>query len=332
MSLVSILIPAYNAERWIAETINSALNQTWNEKEIIIVDDGSKDATLQVAKRFESGLVKVIAQENSGASAARNKALEFAQGDYIQWLDADDLLAPEKIRLQMAQREAESSERVLYSSAWAPFYIRPEWAKFYPNSLWSDLQPVDWLVKKFDQGVWMNTASWLVSRRLTELAGPWDERLSLDDDGEYFSRVVAASDHVKFTENSVVYYRQSNIGSLSRSVSEKACNSMYLSLCLCIGYLRRLEDSDRTKAACVSFLQGRLNYFYPEREDLLRQIYALARDLGGDLEPSRLNWKYLPIKALFGWKAAKQMSVIESNMKIRAHVQYEKLLMASSGK
>jgi glycosyltransferase involved in cell wall biosynthesis len=332
MSLVSILIPAYNAERWIAETIDSALNQTWNKKEIIIVDDGSKDATLQVAKRFESGLVKVIAQENSGASAARNKALEFAQGDYIQWLDADDLLAPEKISLQMAQREAGSGDRVLYSSAWAPFYIRPEWAKFYPNSLWTDLQPVDWLVKKFDQGVWMNTASWLVSRRLTEIAGLWDERLSLDDDGEYFSRVVAASDHVKFTENSVVYYRQSNIGSLSRSVSEKACNSMYLSLCLCIGYLRRLEDSDRTRAACVSFLQGRLNYFYPEREDLLRQIYALARDLGGYLEPSRLDWKYLPVKALFGWKAAKQMSVIESNMKIRAHVQYEKLLMASSGK
>lgn len=332
MSLVSILIPAYNAERWLAETIDSALSQTWSQKEIIIVDDGSKDATLQVAKRFESGLVKVVAQENSGASSARNKALAFAQGDYIQWLDADDLLAPDKIALQMAQREAEPGERVLYSSAWAPFYIRPEWAKFRPNSLWTDLQPVDWLLKKFEQGVWMNTAAWLVSRELTEAAGPWNEQLSLDDDGEYFSRVVAASECVKFVENSIVYYRQSNIGSLSRTVSEKACLSMYLSLYLCISYLRNLEDSERTRAACVGFLQGRLNYFYPEREDLLRQIHALARELGGDLEPFRLNWKYLPIKVLFGWQAAKQLSAIESNMRIRAHVQYEKLLMASSGR
>jgi len=332
MSLVSILIPAYNAERWIAETINSALNQTWSQKEIIIVDDGSRDATLQIAKRFESGLVKVVAQENSGASTARNKALAFAQGDYIQWLDADDLLAPDKIALQMARRETEPGGRVLYSSAWAPFYIRPEWAKFRPNALWTDLQPVDWLLRKFEQGIWMNTATWLVSRELTEASGPWNEQLSLDDDGEYFSRVVAASECVKFVENSIVYYRQSNIGSLSRTVSEKACISMYLSLYLCISHLRNLEDSDRTRAACVSFLQGRLNYFYPEREDLLRQIRALARELGGDLEPFRLNWKYLPVKALFGWKAAKQLSAIESNMRIRAHVQYEKLLMASSGK
>lgn len=325
MSLVSILIPAYNAEEWIGETINSALNQTWHKKEIIIVDDGSRDATLQVARRFESKLVKVIAQDNRGASAARNKALEFAQGDYIQWLDADDLLAPEKIMRQMALIETEPNERVLYSSAWAPFYLRPEWAKFHPNSLWSDLQPLDWLLKKFEEGVWMNTAAWLVSRKLTEAAGPWNEQLSLDDDGEYFSRVVAASDYIKFVEKSIIYYRQSNVESLSRTVSEKACKSMYLSLCLCISHLLSLEDSDRTRAASINLLQMQLKYFYPERKDLLEQIYALARELGGTLIPPQLSWRYLPIKALFGWKVAKQIRAIESNMRTRAHVQYEQL-------
>jgi len=332
MPLVSILIPAYNAEKWISETINSALNQTWNKKEIIVVDDGSKDATLQVARRFESKLVKVVTQENLGASAARNKALEFAQGDYIQWLDADDLLASEKIMLQMARRETEPNERVLYSSAWAMFYLRPEWAKVHPDSLWSDLQSVDWLLKKFDEGVWMHPASWLVSRRLTEIAGPWNEQLSLDDDGEYFSRIVAASERVLFVDKSMVYYRQSNMGSLSKSVSGRACISMYLSLCLCISHLRRLEDSDRTRAASINLLQRRLNYFYPEKEDLLRQIYMLARELGGTLMPPQLNWEYHTIKALFGWKAAKQMSIIELNMRIRAHVLYEQLLVALSCK
>ena len=66
-ALVSILVPAYNSERWIAETIKSALNQTWPNKEIIIVDDGSRDQTLATAQRFASETVNVVSQENQGA-------------------------------------------------------------------------------------------------------------------------------------------------------------------------------------------------------------------------------------------------------------------------
>ena len=99
--LVSIIIPAYNAECWISNTILSALSQTWPKKEIIIVDDGSTDNTLTAARRFESEILKVVAQQNKGASAARNKGLRFAQGNYIQWLDADDILAPDKISHQL---------------------------------------------------------------------------------------------------------------------------------------------------------------------------------------------------------------------------------------
>ena len=91
--LVSILIPAYNAERWIAETIGSALGQTWPRKEIIVVNDGSTDQTLSVVQKFASKTVSVVTQENKGVCAARNKAYELCQGDYIQWLDADDLLS-----------------------------------------------------------------------------------------------------------------------------------------------------------------------------------------------------------------------------------------------
>src|SRR4030095_8981359 len=98
--LVSILVPAYNKEAWIGDTIKSALAQTWQNKELIIVDDGSKDRTLDVIRRFESVSVKVVAQENQGACAARNRAYSLAQGAYIQWLDADDLLHPQKIETQ----------------------------------------------------------------------------------------------------------------------------------------------------------------------------------------------------------------------------------------
>src|ERR1700719_2926400 len=103
--LVSILVPAYNAQQWIADTLASALAQTWPKKEIIVVDDGSTDRTLQVAKQFASKTVRIITQANQGASVARNTAYSLCQGDYIQWLDADDLLDPDKIQRQMQAAE-----------------------------------------------------------------------------------------------------------------------------------------------------------------------------------------------------------------------------------
>src|SRR5712672_266302 len=115
---VSILIPAYNAEEWIADTIRSAVAQTWPQKEIIVVDDGSTDQTLAVAQQFESDCVKVFTQKNQGAAAARNKAFSLSQGDYIQWLDADDLLAPDKIASQMETLQNCHSKRTLLSAEW----------------------------------------------------------------------------------------------------------------------------------------------------------------------------------------------------------------------
>jgi glycosyltransferase involved in cell wall biosynthesis len=82
--LVSILIPAYNAEAWIGETIKSALEQTWPRKEIIVVDDGSNDRTLSVARQFESKDVLVVDRNNQGAASTRNHAFSFSRGDYIQ--------------------------------------------------------------------------------------------------------------------------------------------------------------------------------------------------------------------------------------------------------
>ena len=123
--LVSILIPAFNAERWLGETIRSALDQTWPRKELIVVDDGSSDGTQRVARAFASSGVHVIAQRNAGASAARNRALSLAQGDYIQWLDADDLLAPEKIEQQLRDAEPGATSTTLLSSAFAEFFATP---------------------------------------------------------------------------------------------------------------------------------------------------------------------------------------------------------------
>src|SRR5882724_7245521 len=143
--LVSMIIPAYNAEEWIAATVQSAIGQSWPRKEIIVVDDGSRDRTAEVARRFASKEVVVVSTQNQGAAAARNHGLRLCQGDYIQWLDADDLLAPDKIERQLAALREVDSRRTLLSSAWAFFNYRTHRARFVPTSLWQDLSPVEWL-------------------------------------------------------------------------------------------------------------------------------------------------------------------------------------------
>lgn len=99
-SLVSILIPCHNAERWVAQAIESALAQSWPEKEIIVVDDGSTDGSLDVIRKF-GDRIRWETGPNRGGNAARNRLLELACGEWLQYLDADDYLLPEKVANQM---------------------------------------------------------------------------------------------------------------------------------------------------------------------------------------------------------------------------------------
>ena len=196
--LVSILIPAYNAEKWITDTLRSAVGQTWPNKEIIVVDDGSKDDTLRVARQFEADGVRVVTHTNRGAAATRNAAYQLANGDYIQWLDADDLLSPDKISRQMEAAAETGDRRTLLSSGWSSFLYRYYRARFVPTALWANLNRTEWLLRKMSMNLHMQTATWLVSRELTEAAGPWNTSLLGDDDGECFCRVLMASNGVRF--------------------------------------------------------------------------------------------------------------------------------------
>jgi len=98
--LVSILIPCFNAEKFIRQCIDSALAQTWAEKEIIVVDDGSTDASLDIIRSYGERIA-CESGPNRGANAARNRLFELGRGEWLQYLDADDYLRPEKIRRQM---------------------------------------------------------------------------------------------------------------------------------------------------------------------------------------------------------------------------------------
>ena len=324
---VSILIPAFNAQEWIADSVRSAIAQAWDRQEIIIVDDGSTDDTVAIARQFESDSVRVVTQKNQGAAAARNKAFSLSQGDYIQWLDADDLLAPHKIARQMEALDQCASRRTLLSSAWGRFLFRYHRANFVPTALWCDLSPREWLLRKMANNLHMQTATWLVSRELAEAAGPWNTQLLGDDDGEYFCRVLLASDGVRFVSESKVYYRASGASSLSYiGRSERKREAQLRSMELHIGYLRSLEDSPRVRAACVQYLQNWFFFFYPESADMVRRMEQIAGDLGGTLTAPHLSWKYSWMESLFGRSFAKRAQLFLPRIRWSVQRSWDKAL------
>ena len=183
------------------------------------------------------------------------------------------------------------------------------------------------------QNLYMQTASWLFSRELAEATGPWDTRLLGDDDGEYFCRVLLASDGVRFVPGAKVYYRASGASSLSYvGHSEKKMIAQLRSMELHIRYIRSLEDSQRVRDACVTYLQNWLFCFYPDRPDLVKRTEEMAANLGGKLQPPRFSWKYSWIAALFGQQQAKRAQVVLPRIKWSLIRHWDKTLFKIEGR
>lgn len=215
---VSILIPLYNAEQYIVETITSIINQSYTNIELIIVDDGSTDNSYEIAKTYASENIKVFQQTNKGACAARNKALESSTGEYIVFFDADDIMYKDKIKNQMELVEKYGDDYI-YSSQWIPF--TKEVPTIFPSKTVIDKDfnsPIDWLTTS-----WLNRSGavgiWLTPKKLIEQAGKWDESLKQNQDGEFFFRVLLKSKGVKFTDSAYLFYRKDVHTSITKTNS-----------------------------------------------------------------------------------------------------------------
>jgi hypothetical protein len=207
------------------------------------------------------------------------------------------------------------------------FHYRINKAKFNPNGIWRDLSPIDWITENFTDGsAYMVPVAWLISRKLTEEAGLWDERLSLNDDGEYICRVVLSSESVRFVSTAQSYYRSTGFTQLSRDTSERGVQSLLLSLKLCIQHLLLFEDSERTRSTSVALLQMYSRFFLAEKPELLREINVLAFELGGELIPPSLNWKASLLGGLFGQKSADRVLTSLRKMKFSTVVKWDELL------
>ncbi len=309
--LVSVLVPCYNAARWLPATLESALAQTHPRIEIIVVDDGSTDDSLAVARTFEPCGVRVVAQPNSGASSARNHALRLAGGDFLQYLDADDLLTPDKIAAQVAVL-GRAGPAAIFTCRWGRFTSDPAAAAFVDEAVFRDFTPLDFLLAHTGAAQMMHPAAWLVPRGVADRAGLWDEALSLNDDGEYFARVVLASRGIAFSPAGASLYRSNLPGSLSRRRSRPALESVFRSVALIAGHLQRAEDSPRVRRALADYWQRLVFEIYPEGPDLCRRAEAAARSFGGSSLRPVSGGREQSVARLFGWKLARRLRLLTS--------------------
>ncbi len=209
MPLVSVLMPLYNKATYVAEAIVSVLNQTYPNIELIIVDDGSTDAGFKCASGFVSDKVFLFSQNNKGASAARNKAFSHAKGDFIQYLDADDLLHPHKIAEQMKCLSDKSL--AIATAHWQ--YFETDIAEYRQDenpALRRDFDDVaDFLLQITCKGLPIH--AWLIPRLAIEKAGLWDESIYTFEDRDFYLRLIPSLKSIVFCDAAFCYYRMPQI-------------------------------------------------------------------------------------------------------------------------
>lgn len=208
--LVSVLMPVYNGEKFLAETIENILAQSYSYIELIIVDDGSTDSSYDIATRYTNTdqRVKVFKQLNTGAWAARNRAFDESSGEYIMYVDADDLISSQKIERQV-QILQENDIHTVVSSEWDIFYHKISEAKFPQRRIYKSYEyPIALITDMLNSGEMMQTSCWLVTRKLIKNTGGWDKGITINDDGVFFTKVLKLASKVIFCPNAYVYYRR----------------------------------------------------------------------------------------------------------------------------
>jgi glycosyltransferase involved in cell wall biosynthesis len=306
MPRVSILIPCRNAATTLRETLESALAQEGVEKEIIVVDDGSSDCSLEIAKSYEAQSVRVIEGPRINASAARNRAQEASSGEYIQYLDADDLLGANKISQQIEVLEKHPD--CVATARWGRFTHTPEDAVFANDDQLHDWTPVDWLVAQCGELRMMHPAAWLVPRGIADKAGLWDERITLNDDGEYFARVLRHASGIRCVPGASTYYRTSPGVSLSRSRGAGAFESLWRSLRLTVEQLLALENSSRTRRAAADQFKRFIYEVYPSARQQRKEAEELIAKMGGsDLCPD-FGPRSRVVANVIGWQCTLLLS------------------------
>lgn len=306
--LVSILIPLYNAEQFISETLESLLSQTYKNIEIIIVDDGSIDSSLKIANKYEElhSNISVYIQENSGAAAARNKAFTMSTGEYIQYFDADDIIHPDKIMSQIEALRAYNFKPDFVTTGKRGFFLNSiESAKFENQVIYKSYNDKFLFLKE----AWENCEcivgpAWLISRELNNKVGNWNTHLTTNDDGEFFARVVYNSKKIIFVKESIIYYRKGNADSLSSNKSNSGARSHLDSLHVYANLVKNDMQMHSLHKALTTLYSTIYRDYFPLNKQLKDELYCNIFKLGYSKPLIHFNKRYIWIVNFFGLDTA----------------------------
>ncbi len=311
--MVSVIIPVYNCGESIHRTMKSVLAQSYPELEVILVDDGSTDNSYTLAKQYESSRVQVLQQKNAGAAVARNTGLAVSKGEYIQFLDAGDVLGEEKIAAQVKALETQPGKVAVCN--YKQFTTDEELKNGqYPDQsafIYSSDDPQDFLIDLWGGKGHMNfiqTNCWLVPKQIIEQAGGWRAYRCPDDDGEFFARVLLASEGIVHVRGVYNYYHitPGGINQLSRNGNPKYLKNVLLTIDLKHQYLlNRGKHPLINKAIASQYLRFAVDQF-PAQKLLSAIANKRYRALNEKVEVPVLGGRMIEfIKRVFGWRIAR---------------------------
>jgi glycosyltransferase involved in cell wall biosynthesis len=221
MARISVVTPCYNAERFIAQTIRSVLDQTYQDFEIIVVDDGSIDGSPQVVQGFSDPRIRLLSQTNAGPAKARNTGVRAATGEFLAFLDADDLALPHRFATQLAILEEDPLLSVVGSGY---IWIDESGAQLpWPHHSWQHTPDLN------DISSWLLDCPFVPSatmlrRQAWEDVGGFDEELVGPEDWNFWMRLVVTGHRMTWQQEVICLYRRS-ANSLSENADRMSVNS-----------------------------------------------------------------------------------------------------------
>ena len=281
--LVSIIMPVFNGELFVKDSIGSVLNQTFENFELIIINDGSNDKSLDYIISFDDPRIILIDQENEGRLRTRNVGLKTARGKYIQYLDQDDILHKDKL-LNQVNDLTDEDETIISMGELRLFDLSPDddvKLNFF-DSFANYIKPMDFLFQ-LSKGNAVQTSVWLTPKSLHNVAGTWNESLTLNpmDDGELFTRILLKSSLIKFNRKAICYHRRhNNYIRGSTHNNETKVKSYFKSLVLCKEYILNYENSFRTRQICASMFKHFLYLHHNNYPELGKEAFGIITELG----------------------------------------------------
>ncbi|MEH1871166.1 glycosyltransferase [Nostoc sp.] len=215
---ISVIIPAYNSENTISHTIKSVLNQTFFDLELIIINDGSQDSTIEVIAEIKESRIKVFSYPHAGGNVSRNRGLNLAVGEFVSFLDADDLWTPDKLNSQLKALQENITAKVAYS--WTD-YIDAN-GKFTLSGKRINLNGnvyENLLLNNFLE----NGSNPLICRKALIKLGGFDESLSAAQDWDMWLRLASKFDFICVPSVQILYRISVNSVSSNLVRQEKCC-------------------------------------------------------------------------------------------------------------